>query len=71
MNQINPEKLMHSKWTAATPRNREKHFLVINCERDEEDKVIGVEIEALLTRRTEVFPWQELQNARQWQMGWL
>ena len=26
--QINPEKLMLSKWTAVTPTHKEKHFLV-------------------------------------------
>jgi tryptophan-rich hypothetical protein len=28
MNKINPEKLLKSKWTAAQPKNREKHFMV-------------------------------------------
>ncbi|PHX31168.1 hypothetical protein AO354_03220 [Pseudomonas syringae pv. syringae] len=36
MNQINPRKLLLSKWTAATPLNREKHFLVTELFKDEE-----------------------------------
>ena len=28
MNRVSPKKLLHSKWTAVEPRNREKHFLV-------------------------------------------
>ncbi|PAM39480.1 hypothetical protein CEJ63_25450, partial [Acinetobacter baumannii] len=28
MNRVNPAKLLLSKWTAASPRNKEKHFLV-------------------------------------------
>lgn len=71
MNQINPDKLLHSKWTAAQPRNREKHFLVVGCERDLENKVTAVEIEAVLTRRSEMLPWQQLRDSRQWLMGWL
>ena len=29
MNQINPTKLLRSKWTAVTPVKREKHFMVV------------------------------------------
>jgi len=28
VNRLNPRKLLLSKWTAALPQNREKHFLV-------------------------------------------
>jgi len=70
VNRINPNKLLHSKWTAARPRNREKHFLVVGCERDLEDNVTAVEIEAVLTRRSEMLAWQELQDASRWLMGW-
>lgn len=31
MNQINPSKLLNSKWTAVKPINREKHFLVADA----------------------------------------
>ncbi len=70
MNQINPHKLMLSKWTAASPHKREKHFIVIDCQRDEEGNVVSVEIEAVLTRSSEILPWQRLQDPRQWLMGW-
>ncbi len=70
MNRINPQKLLLSKWTAANPLNREKHFLVIECQRDNEDNVVAVEIEAVLTRRTEILPWQQLQDSTQWLAGW-
>ena len=36
-NPLHPKKLLLSKWTAATPVNKEKHFMVI--------KVIDPEIE--------------------------
>ena len=28
MNQINPKKLLNSKWTKVLPTNNEKHFLI-------------------------------------------
>lgn len=40
MNQINPAKLLNSKWTAVKPLNREKHFLVSEIEFDEEGLVV-------------------------------
>lgn len=70
MNRINPHKLMFSKWTANNPQKREKHFVVVGCQRDEEDNVVAVEIEAVLTRRSEILPWQRLQDSTQWLMGW-
>ncbi|MDH3987431.1 MAG: TIGR02450 family Trp-rich protein, partial [Gammaproteobacteria bacterium] len=33
-NKINPKKLLKSKWTAAEPKNREKHFMVTEVEFD-------------------------------------
>ncbi|GGD11513.1 TIGR02450 family Trp-rich protein [Halopseudomonas salina] len=70
MNRINPEKLTLSKWTATRPQNREKHFVVIGCQRDEEDNITTVEIEAVLTRRSDILPWQDLQDSDKWRMGW-
>ena len=70
MNQLNPRKLLLSKWTAAQPRNREKHFLVTELFRDEEGTVLEIELQAVLTRRSERLPWQTLQDAGSWRMGW-
>ncbi|KAA0947029.1 MULTISPECIES: TIGR02450 family Trp-rich protein [unclassified Pseudomonas] len=70
MNRINPTKLLLSKWTAARPRNREKHFLVSELFRDEEGTVLEIELQAVLTRRGERLAWHTLQNAEDWKMGW-
>jgi tryptophan-rich hypothetical protein len=70
VNAINPRKLLLSKWTAATPRNREKHFLVTELIKDEEGTVLGIELQAVLTRRSERLPWQVLRDAQAWRMGW-
>ena len=70
MNRINPAKLLLSKWTAARPRNKEKHFLVTELFRDEEGTVLEIELQAIMTKRGERLPWQTLQNAEAWKMGW-
>jgi tryptophan-rich hypothetical protein len=71
MNRINPRKLLLSKWTAAHPQNREKHFLVTELFRDEEGTVLEVELQAVLTKRAECLDWQTLQNSTDWKIGWL
>lgn len=70
MNRLNPRKLLLSKWTAALPQNREKHFLVSELFCDEEGTVLQVELQAVLTRRCQRLNWQDLQNDNSWQMGW-
>lgn len=70
MNRINPQKLLLSKWTAAQPQNREKHFLVTELFRDEEGTVLEVELQAVLTKRAERLDWQALQNNAEWLQGW-
>ncbi|MBA1294294.1 TIGR02450 family Trp-rich protein [Pseudomonas lurida] len=70
MNRINPDKLLLSKWTAAHPKNKEKHFLVTELFRDEEGTVLELELQAVMTRRGERLPWQTLQDAETWTIGW-
>jgi tryptophan-rich hypothetical protein len=70
MNRINPSKLLLSKWTAAHPQHREKHFLVTKLFRDEEGTVLEVELQAVLTQRSERLDWRTLKNSDTWQLGW-
>ncbi|MET1068208.1 MAG: TIGR02450 family Trp-rich protein [Pseudomonas prosekii] len=70
MNRINPGKLLLSKWTAALPKNREKHFLVTEVFRDEEGTVLQVELQAVLTQRSERLDWHLLKNSDSWLLGW-
>ncbi len=70
MNRINPSKLLLSKWTAAQPQNREKHFLVTELFLDEEGTVLDVELQAVLTKRSERLDWQTLKNSDTWILGW-
>lgn len=70
MNRINPRKLLLSKWTAAHPENREKHFLVTTLFGEEDGTVLDIELQAVLTQRNQRLTWQSLQNADAWKMGW-
>lgn len=70
MNRINPGKLLLSKWTARQPIHREKHFIVVECQLDELDYVVGVELQAVLTRRSQHLPWRALQDSSLWLPGW-
>ena len=70
MNRLNPSKLLLSKWTAAHPQNREKHFLVTELFRDEDGTVLEVELQAVLTKRSERLAWQVLKNSDAWALGW-
>jgi tryptophan-rich hypothetical protein len=70
VNRINPDKLLLSKWTAAHPQNREKHFLVTELFRNEDGTVVDVELQAVLTKRSERLAWQTLKNDGTWSLGW-
>ena len=70
MNRINPAKLLLSKWTATRPRHKEKHFLVTELFVDDEGTVLEIELQAVMTRRSERLPWQTLQNIDAWKIGW-
>ena len=70
MNQINPRKLLNSKWTAINPDGKEKHFLVTEVEYDEEDRVVHCLILAVLSKRETSIDWRKLKDAAQWTHGW-
>jgi tryptophan-rich hypothetical protein len=70
MNRINPGKLLLSKWTAAHPQHREKHFMVTELFRDEEGVVLEIELQAVLTKRSQRLSWQTLKNSDTWILGW-
>lgn len=70
MNRIDPRKLLLSKWTAAHPQNREKHFLVTELYRDEAGTVLQVELQAVLTQRNQRLDWQTLKDRDAWIQGW-
>lgn len=67
---LNPRKLLLSKWTAAQPQNREKHFLVSELFCDEDGSVLQIELQAVLSRRCQRMDWRALENPEHWHMGW-
>jgi tryptophan-rich hypothetical protein len=71
--QLNPKKLLLSKWTAVNLRNLEKHFLITRVINPEAapHHIERVELEAVLTRRSFTLPWAELTDKQQWLQGWL
>jgi tryptophan-rich hypothetical protein len=71
-NQINPQKLLLSKWTAVNPQAKEKHFLVTKVIDPEQPKhlIELVELEAVLTNRRFAMRWAELTDATKWRQGW-
>ena len=70
--QINPEKLLNSKWTAVTPINKEKHFMVIKLIAPEQPTmpIEWVELEAVHSKRTQILAWRDLSDAANWLQGW-
>jgi tryptophan-rich hypothetical protein len=72
-NALSPKKLLHTKWTAVEPRNREKHFLVTRVIEPEPpgSPVVSVEIEAVHSQRAWIIGWRELTDCTKWRRGWV
>lgn len=70
MNNINPKKLLNSKWTAVNPSRKEKHFLVSEIEFDEEGVVVSCSIEAVISKRFILIDWRDLKDESSWAHGW-
>lgn len=73
---LNPAKLARSKWTAVAPREREKHFMVIELVEPASPDMApsaatDVVIEAIHSRRQFTIAWRELQDVGRWRQGWL
>ena len=69
---INPKKLLMSKWSAVTPVNKEKHYIVTNLIQPTLPllPITHIEIEAVLSKRKQILPWHELSNTDMWHQGW-
>jgi tryptophan-rich hypothetical protein len=70
VNKINPKKLLNSKWTAVSPSKKEKHFLVVEIEFDEEGMVLFCAIEAVMSKRVIPINWHDLKDADHWLHSW-
>ena len=70
---VNPKKLLNSKWTAVNPINKEKHFLVTKLIKPEtiDQTIEFIELEAVFTKRSQILPWQQLNENELWLQGWV
>ena len=69
-NQINPKKLVSSKWTATKPLDKAKHFLVTEVELDNNGQAINCLLEAVVSKKAISVQWLELKNREHWIQGW-
>lgn len=70
MNNINPNKLLLSKWTAVTPKNKERHFIVTDLIKDNNEIITACELEAVMTKNTYEIAWRDLKDDLVWRFGW-
>lgn len=68
-----PKKLLHSKWTAVVPSNKEKHFMVTKLifPDFESEPITLIELEAVHSKRSQQLPWQQLNDENVWLQGWV
>jgi tryptophan-rich hypothetical protein len=69
---LSPQKLRLSKWTAVAPRDKEKHFMVVELVEPVEEgaPVVDIVLEAVHSRRRQTMPWRELTDGANWRQGW-
>ena len=69
---VNPKKLLLSKWTAVNPVAKQKHFLVSKIITPEmpDQQIEFVEIEAIHSKKTRRIAWRELTDTDVWIRGW-
>ena len=70
MNRFSVAKLKLSKWTAVTPVDREKHFLVTDVLCDADGRTERCVLEAVHSGREQVIDYRELRDSDVWRMGW-
>jgi len=71
MQKVSPKKLLQSKWTAAYPKNKEKHFVVTEVTYDDTGLVVFCVIQAVMNQHEQRIDWRDLNNRDQWKMGWV
>jgi tryptophan-rich hypothetical protein len=71
-NPLSPKKLLLTKWTAAQPVAKNKHFIVTKVIQPEEENAALdlIEIEAVFSKKTIQISWRELQDPSKWLQGW-
>jgi len=69
---LNPKKLRLSKWTSATPHDKEKHFIVTGVIQPQPPatRIERIELEAVYSGRVFSLSWRALTDREQWLQGW-
>lgn len=70
MNKISPKALLNSKWTKVEVNNKEKHFIIVELEFDENQLVTNCIIEAVITKKQYTINWRDLKQTQYWRIGW-
>jgi tryptophan-rich hypothetical protein len=72
-NPLSPKKLLLSKWTAVSPTDREKHFVVTRVVVPDPPtvRIEWVEIEAVHSGRSSMLRWRDLADGSRWRQGWV
>lgn len=70
MNKLSPKKLLNSKWTALMPINKEKHFMIVDVEVDEDQAVSACTLQAIISKRDINISWRDLKDDGKWLQGW-
>jgi tryptophan-rich hypothetical protein len=72
MQTLSPNKLLRSKWTAVTPANKEKHFIVTKVITPDEPLAPPewIDIEAVHSGVTRRIAWRALLDDQVWRQGW-
>ena len=73
MTHLHPKKLLLTKWTAVTPIDRQKHFLVVEVvlPDDPAAPIELIRIEAVMTRARHQIAWRSLRDESLWRQGWV
>jgi len=69
---VNPKKLLRTKWTAASPVNKEKHFMVTKIMMPDliDQPIEFIELEAVFSGRKQLLAWKQLNDTGVWLQGW-
>jgi len=72
-NPLSPKKLLLTKWTAVSPANKEKHFVVTRVIEPDPPaiRIEWVEIQAVHSGRSSLLQWRDLTDGTLWRQGWV
>lgn len=70
MRKVHPKKLLHSKWTAVDIKYKQKHFIVVDTEFDDNQNLVSCTIQAVINRQDIPIDWRELNDTAKWKQGW-